>query len=42
MWTNCKQTGYLIDEAILGKMGGVYVTYVADADEPQRHVVTLV
>ncbi len=24
---------YLIDEAILGKMGVVYVTYVADADK---------
>ncbi len=24
---------YFIDKAILGKMGGVYETYVADADE---------
>ncbi len=30
-----KQAPYLIDKAILGKMGGIYVTYVADADEGQ-------
>ncbi len=30
------------NKAILGKMGGVYVTYVADFDKGQWHVVTLV
>ncbi len=42
IWTLCQQTTYLIDKAILGKMGGVYVTYVADVDKGQWHVVTLV
>ncbi len=27
-----KQTRHLIDKAILGKVGGVYVTYVLTAD----------
>ncbi len=33
--TECKQTPYLTDKAILGKVGGVYVTYVADVDKQQ-------
>ncbi len=33
---------YLMDNAILRKMGGVYVTYMANVDKGQRHVVTLV
>ncbi len=33
---------YFIDETTLGKMCGVYVTYVADFDKGQWHVVTLV
>ncbi len=37
MWTKCEQTPYLIDKAILGKMGGAYVTDVDDdGDEGQR------
>ncbi len=35
IWAKCKQTQYLIDKSILGKMGGVYVTYVADVDKGQ-------
>ncbi len=31
-WTRCKQTPYLIDKAILGKMGVAYVTQVANAE----------
>ncbi len=31
----CQQISYLIDKAILGKMGVVYVTYVADVDKEQ-------
>ncbi len=31
-----------MDKAILGKTGGVYVAYVADADKGKWHVVTLV
>ncbi len=30
-----KPTSYLIDKDILGNMGGVYVTYVADVDKEQ-------
>ncbi len=30
------------DKTILGKMGGVYVTYVTNADKGQCHVETLV
>ncbi len=30
-----KQAWYLIDEAILGKIGWVYVTYVVSVDEGQ-------
>ncbi len=30
----------LTDKAILRKMGGIYVTYVADADKEQWHVWT--
>ncbi len=37
----CKQTRYLIDKVILGKMREVYVTYVANVDKGW-HVVTLV
>ncbi len=33
IWTKCEQTQYLMDKAILGKLSGVYVTYVADADK---------
>ncbi len=29
----CIKVQYLIDKAILGKMGGVYVNYVADTDK---------
>ncbi len=36
--TQRKQIPYLIDKAI---WGGVYVTYVANVDNRQRHVVTL-
>ncbi len=31
-----------MDKAILGKMGGIYVTYVADVDKGQWPLVTLV
>ncbi len=31
----CKQTQYFIDKAILGKICGVNVTYVADVDKGQ-------
>ncbi len=41
IWTRYKQTRYLIDRAILGKMGGVYVTYVADVDKGIWPVVTV-
>ncbi len=37
-----KQTPYLIDKAILGKMYVVYLMYVANADKGQWHVMTLV
>ncbi len=40
-WTKCKQTQYLIDKSTLGKMDGVYVTYVANVVKEQWHVVTL-
>ncbi len=33
---------YLLDKAILGKMVGFDVTYVADADKEQWHLGTLV
>ncbi len=36
----CKQTRYLIDKANLGKIAGVYVTFMADVGKGQ--VVTLV
>ncbi len=42
IWTKCKQTLHLINKAIIEKMGGVNVTYVADVDKEQWHVVTLV
>ncbi len=29
----CKRTQYFIDKAILGKMCGVYVTYMANVDK---------
>ncbi len=36
--TTCKQTGYLIDKTILGKISGVYVTCVADVGKTQCSV----
>ncbi len=34
-WSKCEQTEYLTGEAISGKMGRVYVTYVANVDKRQ-------
>ncbi len=34
-WTKCKQTQYVIDRALLGKMRGVNATAVADVDKGQ-------
>ncbi len=39
---NVNKHEYLRDKAILGKVAEVYVTYVADSDKRQQHVVTLV
>ncbi len=39
--TKCKQTWYFIDTALLGKVGGVHVTYMVDVDKGQWHFVTL-
>ncbi len=38
IWPNSKRTNHLIDKANLGKMGGVYVTYVTNADKVKWHV----